>query len=357
MAAPLSILVVTNIYPTATRPTLGVFVEQQVRGLRAIGVHVEVFYVDRTERGMSAYYRMLGPLRAAIRKHRPTLLHLMYGGVLADRVTRWIIGFPAVVTFHGSDLLGENLSGVWRRWVSRYGVACSRRAARRAHGVVVVSQRLKPALPANLDAAKVRVIPCGIDLERFRPMDQAACRRKLGWNARAVHVLFASNTGDPVKRPWLASAAVERLNSLGVNADLHYMQGIPNAEVPVWMNASDSLLLTSAHEGSPTVIKEALACRLPVVSVDAGDVAERIEGIAGCHIALPQAEDLAAKLMSVVKAGRRLEVGDKVEELSLGKIALRLERFYGETLVRANHTVGSWDAPERASATTGGIAP
>jgi glycosyltransferase involved in cell wall biosynthesis len=121
------------------------------------------------------------------------------------------------------------------------------------------------------------------------------------------------------------------------------------------MNASGGLVLTSASEGSPTIVKEALACGLPVVSVDAGDVAERIGGIAGCHIALPQAGDLAAKLMLVAETGRRLEVGEKVEELSLQKIARRLERFYCETLVRASHTAGPLDTGKRESATTDGL--
>ena len=338
MPPPLSILAVTNIYPTDTHPTLGVFVEQQVKGLREIGLQVEVFYVDRVGKGMGAYFRMLKPLGAAVRKTKPALLHVMYGGVMADRVTRWNSQCPTIVTFHGSDLLGENFSGRWRQWISHYGVRCSRRAAGMAQGVIVVSQRLKQALPAGLDESKVRVIPCGIDLERFRPMEQVTCRRQLGWREHSFHVLFPSNNGDPVKRPGLAAAAVEALNGAGVSAELHYMRGVSNAEVPIWMNASDALLLTSVHEGSPTVVKEALACGVPVVSVDVGDVGERIEGIAGCHLSSPQPEALAAKLMLVRQADCRVSAQAKVQELSLRRIALRLDRFYRETLSFSSQT-------------------
>ena len=336
MARPLSILAVTNMYPSDAHPTLGVFVEQQVKGLREIGLNVDVFHVERARKGMGAYFRMLKPLSAALRETKPALVHVMYGGVMAERVTRWNSRSPTIVTFHGSDLLGENFSGLWRRWISHYGVRCSRRAAGNAQGVVVVSEALKRALPAGLDEGKVRVIPCGIDLERFKPMDQAACQSRVGWRGDCFHVLFASNSGDRVKRPWLASAAVKALNGAGVRAELHFMRGVSNSEVPVWMNASDVLVLTSAHEGSPTVVKEALACGLPVVSVDVGDVAERIEGIAGCHLASPEPEDLAAKLMLVKRRDCRVSAWSKVKELSIRSIAGRLERFYRDTLFRFN---------------------
>lgn len=354
MHRPLSILAVTNMYPTETRPTLGVFVEQQVHSLRAIGLEVEVFYVDRAGKGMSAYYRMLKPLSSAVRQSRPALLHVMYGGVMADRVTRWNSRCPTVVTFHGSDLLGERLSGPWRRWISGYGIRCSRRAAGRAQGVVVVSQKLKQALPAGLDEAQVRVIPCGIDLQRFKPLDPVTCRHRLGWREHVFHVLFASNNGDPVKRPRLASAAVETLNGGGVPAELHYMRGVPNAEVPVWMSACDVLLLTSLQEGSPTVVKEALACGLPVVSVDVGDVAERIEGLAGCHVALPESEDLAAKMRHVQQTGARVSARERLEELSARNVASKLEDFYRITLDRWNRAVESKGCPgdERGPVTT-----
>lgn len=334
MSQSLSILAVTNMYPTDTHPTLGVFVEQQVKGLREIGMEVEVYYVDRVGKGRGAYYQMLRPLRRIVRETRPHLLHIMYGGVMADRLTRWNVQCPKIVTFHGTDLLGEEASPGWRRCIARYGVLCSHRAARNADGVIVVAQRLKRALPAGLDESKVRVIPCGIDLHQFIPMDQPSCQRQLGWRESCFHVLFPSNNGDPVKRPGLAAAAVAQLKRAGVCAELHLMHGVPYPEVPVWMNASDVLIVTSLHEGSPTVVKEALACRVPVVSVDVGDVAERIAGIPGCHLALPESADLAAKLRLVHEANCRLSAPDRVRELGIRTIALKLEAFYRDTLSR-----------------------
>ena len=111
-------------------------------------------------------------------------------------------------------------------------------------------------------------------------------------------------------------------------AELHYMTGVPNSAVPVWLNASHALLLTSLHEGSPTVVKEALACGLPVVSVDVGDVAERIEGIEGCHLAQPDPADLANKLSLVHHRRQRLDCRGRLEDLCVLNVARRLKVLY-----------------------------
>ena len=136
---------------------------------------------------------------------------------------------PTLVTFHGSDLLGENLSGWARKLISRYGVWCSKRAAKTAEGIIVVARHLLRALPRAALPAKIHVLPCGIDLDRFRPMDPLLCRRQLGWRSDAFHVLFASSNGDPVKRPWLAKAAVEETLKQGIPTEIHYLTGVPNS--------------------------------------------------------------------------------------------------------------------------------
>jgi glycosyltransferase involved in cell wall biosynthesis len=318
------------MYPSEAFPGRGVFVREQVKGLCAIGLEVSVVFVERRQEGPMAYYRMQNTIRNAVGGFDPDAIHVMYGGVMADQIARRQYVRPLVVTFHGSDLLGENLSGWARKIISRYGVYCSRRAAKAADGVVVVARHLMRALNGTVSTDKVRLVPCGIDLDRFKPMDPFVCKQRLGWNTRSFHVLFASSNGDPVKRPWLAKEAVAQVSKSDRPPELHFLTGISNAEVPVWLNASDALLLTSMHEGSPTVVKEALACGLPVVSVEVGDVAERIVGIEGCHLARPEPADLAAKLCLVRRRDRRLDCGEWLKELSILTAAQKLKRCYEE---------------------------
>jgi glycosyltransferase involved in cell wall biosynthesis len=328
------ILAVTNMYPMPHNPVLGTFIEQQINGLRQIGLEVEVMVVDRFTKGMSVYLTLKKLLAQRVLDFQPDIVHAMYGGILADVVTRHVHDRPTVVSFCGSDLLGELLSGIFRRVVSGYGVLASHRSAKRACGIIVKSKNLRDALPSSVSTSKIRIIPNGVNLDLFKPLARDSCRARLGWENDRLHVLFPTNCGgDPRKRLNLAIAAVEVANRSGIKAELHQLQKVPHHEVPLWLNASDVVLLTSLHEGSPNIIKEALACDLPVVSVDVGDVQERIQGIEGCHLALPDPQDLAARLSMVLAGPSRVKGREKMQELSLDRVALSLKEFYEDLLL------------------------
>jgi glycosyltransferase involved in cell wall biosynthesis len=326
------ILAVTNMYPTPLAPWSGTFVEHQVKSLTHIGLAVDVVVINRLQEGMCAYLDLERRVQSRIEEFEPDVVHVMYGGVMADKVTRIVKDRPTIVSFCGSDLLGEHLSGTLRRLISEYGVRASYKAARRAAGIIVKSKNLQAALPCDVEQSKIKIIPNGIDLDRFKPLDLCECRRRLTWDPNTFHVLFPANSGDPVKRPELAQAAVDRLHSMGIRSELHHLCGVPNTEVPLWLNASDVLLLTSLHEGSPNIVKEALACDLPVVSVDVGDVKERIEEVSGCYIANSDSYDLADKLCLVYSGKRRVFGRIKVQGFSLECIALQLKGMYDELL-------------------------
>lgn len=326
------ILVVTNMYPTPRLPASGTFVEQQVKSLRQLGFEVEVMFVDRTQEGMGAYRDLGRKVHVRSGDFHADAVHIMYGGIMADEVTRAVTDRPTVVSFCGSDLLGERLSGYMRKLISQYGVFASHRAARRASGIIVKSKQLQELLPNDVDRSKVKIIPNGIDFERFRPLARNICCQQLGWDIGSFHILFPANSGDPVKRPALARASTDIVNRQGIRTELHPLQKVPHHEVPIWLNASDAVLLTSLHEGSPNVIKEALACNVPIVSVNVGDVSERIEGVAGCYLALPDPDDLAAKLHLVYTGPRRIAGREKIEDLALQRVAERLKEFYSALL-------------------------
>ena len=328
----LRILAVTNMYPTLETPVLGTYVEKQIKGLKQIGLHVAVMFVDRTQKGMRAYLGLGRKVRERLTEFHPDVVHIMYGGVMANEVTRNVEDRPTVVSFCGSDLLGENLSGTVRKLISEYGILASHKAARRTTGIVVKSKNLHDALPADVYRSKVRIIPNGVDLEWFQPINRDKCRNRLGWDSKVFHILFPANLGDPVKRPKLAQAAVDCLQSMGIRSEMHHLRDVPHDEVPVWLNASNAVLLTSLHEGSPNVIKEALACDLPVVSVNVGDVSERIQGVDGCYIARPEPHDLALKLSLVYSGEGRVNGRYKMNEFSLEKTALRLKTLYDHVL-------------------------
>jgi len=330
------VLAVTNMYPSFDSPALGTFVEQQVKGLERIGLEMRVVYVERRRLGMRAYFGVQAQVRKQLAEFRPDLVHVMYGGIIAERVTTLIDTLPVIVSFCGSDLLGELLSGQWRKLAAQCGVWASHRAAKRASGIVVKSKNLRDALPPIVQPSKIRVIPNGIDLDRFKPLERQICITKLGWKAERFHILFPANGGGAQKRPDLARAAVRKILASGIDAEMHELQGVPHDEVPIWINGSNAVLLTSLHEGSPNIIKEALACNVPVVSVDVGDVKERVHGIAGCYISHSDPNDLASHLRLVHSGRARIAGRETMKELSLEKIAGCLKAFYEEVLESTN---------------------
>ncbi|MFN2635146.1 MAG: glycosyltransferase [Thermoanaerobaculia bacterium] len=327
----LRVLAVTNAYPSPERPTAGIFLAEQVEGLRRAGVAIEVVLFDRLKEGVRSYFGVGARLAEPIRTFDPDVIHVLYGGVLADRVARTAADRPVVVTYHGSDLQGSALAPLRVQLMAEYGVCCSRRAARHAAVIIFVARHLVRFLPEE-SRPKARVIPCGIDLERFRPLDRDACRKELGWDNGRFQILFATSNEDPIKRPDLARAAVEALRVRGIDAELRILRGVPYERVPAWLNASDVLLLTSLTEGSPTIVKEALACNRPVVSVSVGDVAIQLEGVEGSFLADATPEALAGALARVAAGPRAIEGRSRARQYDNEETALRLKDLYGEVL-------------------------
>jgi glycosyltransferase involved in cell wall biosynthesis len=323
------VLVVTNMYPTLQTPDQGTFVEAQVESLRKLGIDVDVLHFPRIEGGRRVYQGLSRKVKRAVAEQRPDLVHVSYGGLTAYLVARSIRDRPVVVTYHGSDLIGAAEKALGPEPLTlRAGIVASRRAARRAAGVIVVSRNLYEALPRSLDFNRVWIVPNGVDISRFRPLDRSECQRRLGWDPASRHVLFPAQRVRPEKRFHLAEATVATLRSRLPDVELHALEGIPNEEVPTWLNAANAILLTSTHEGSPVVVKEALACNVPVVSVDVGDVRERIAGVECSFIADPTPRALADKLGRTLEHEGQINGRDRITELSLEAIAERIAEIY-----------------------------
>ena len=81
------------------------------------------------------------------------------------------------------------------------------------------------------------------------------------------------------------------------------------------MNAADALLVTSAHEGGPLVIREALACNLAVVSVDVGDARARLAKVHGC-VVCPDADPkkIATALVQILRTPSRVDGQDALND-------------------------------------------
>jgi len=310
------VLVLTNMYPHAKNPSLGIFVKQQVESVRNLGVDVDVLFVNGPESKLN-YLRGTVDVARLVAAERYDLVHAHY--VFSGYVARAQFRCPIVLTHHGI----EALTG-WQRYLCKAITPLVDR-------VIAVSAQVKSVI----GNPKIRVIPCGVDTELFRPGDVVASRRALGLPRDRKLILWAAAM-RPEKRLDRAQRAVALLQERLPEAELVVASGKAPPQIPIFMNACDALVLTSEAEGSPQVVKEAMACNLPVVSVDVGDVAEVIGRTSGCYIASKDPADIALKLEAALRQGQRTDGRDAIEHLSLANTASQIIDVYRDVTNRTS---------------------
>lgn len=329
-AVGLRVLAVTNMYPTADDPGYGAFVADQLDWVRRCGIEVAVEFIDG-RRGKRSYPTGLARVRRLTRAGAFDVVHAHYG------LTGFVAAFqplPLVVSFCGDDLLGTPNGRGGITTVSRLQRTLSWYAARRADGIICKSEQLRAALPAATDRARAHVIPNGVDTNRFSPGDRHTARRRLGLDTKEWLVMFPHTPLVPRKRVDLAESAVARLVRTRPGARLWIVQGVPHAEMPDYYRAADCLLLTSDQEGSPNVVKEALCCDLPVVSVNVGDVGRWVKLVPGSLLVECDPQRIAEGLSEVVTGAGRVDGARVRSELSAERTASRVVEVYREAITR-----------------------
>ncbi len=275
------------------------FARRQATILRErFGAEVEIFFLQDRMSPLRLW-KARRAFKQQLREFRPDLVLVHYGTVTA-LFTVLSSAVPVVITFHGSDLNPTPSDGRVRDLLGRL---FSQLAAFFAAGIICVSEGLRDRLWWRRE--EVSVLPMGVDLRTFKPMDRQQCRAMMDWTTEERIVLF-NNNNPGVKRLDIATAAMELVRATGINARLISLEGgIAPERMPVMMNAADALLLCSDREGSPTMVKEAMACGLPVVTSDVGDVKERLRGVMPGAVVEQTAEALARALCEVLTTPRR----------------------------------------------------
>ena len=200
--------------------------------------------------------------------------------------------------------------------------------------IIVKSDNLLEKLDASLS---VSVVPNGVNFNTFRSMDKAECRKKLGLNKHNKIVLFLGKTDDPRKNYSLAQSSIEYLNSYSnrkINIELVAPNSIAPEEVPVYMNASDVLLQTSLWEGSPNVIKEAMACNIPIVSTDVGDVNKVIIDTKGCFLTEFDSESIGHAIDNAISFNSRTLGRNDIKHLRSERVAETIKSIYATLLAK-----------------------
>ncbi|HVA49343.1 MAG TPA: glycosyltransferase [Pirellulales bacterium] len=306
--------------------------------------------------------KYLGPLGEVLAEEIPTftgLLRHKYDLAVLGRLTRLLRRrqVDAVVTVGtGGDKMFWGRLAAWRAGVGV--IASALHSTGLPDHVEWLNRRLAPITDAFIAVAqpharylaehegcpesKVRVIPNGVDVERFRPLSpDAALRSELGLPPSAPvaaivaalrpeknHELFLRSAarvcrsrpdaqflviGDGARR-----AALQVLrDELGLNGHVHFLG--TRSDIPQLLSLVDVVLLTSHMEANPVSILEALSCGKPVVATRVGSVPESVhDGENGYLVAPGDESALAARVTELLnhsglasrlgQAGRRTVV-------------------------------------------------
>lgn len=276
-----------------------IFARDTASALRQRGLQIDEFYL-RSRTAPLQVLRAVWQLRREVRRLAPDVVHVQYGGVTGLVGALACAGRPLVLSVRGSDLNRVPAVHPLRGWVTRL---MTRLAALRARRVVCVSDALAAQLWSDRRAV---VIPSGVDTAVFRPVDRALARQSLGWSDDQPVVLFNAGQAAEQKGLALVQQAVARVCDAGLATTLHTVRGgLTRAEMALCMSAADCLVLASQTEGSPNVVKEAMACNLPVVSVDVGDVVQRLAGVSPGAVVARSAQAIADAVADVLRQRRR----------------------------------------------------
>jgi teichuronic acid biosynthesis glycosyltransferase TuaC len=321
------VLVITNLWPSEIDPGYGSFVQAQMESLRPLGVEFEVLFIQGRESRWN-YARAAADLRRRVKAKPFDLIHAHFG--LSGWVARCQFRVPVVVSFMGDDVLGRFKRNGRISIYGRFLQASSFILARLVSAVIVKSREMK----SKLKLPSAYVIPNGVDLNLFHPMEQGESRRALGLDPRKKFVLFPYNPYEERKRFDLIEAAVNGGRADIPELEILHVRGVPGNRMPLYMNAADVLVLASLAEGSPNTVKEAMAVNLPVITVNVGDTADLIGATEGCYLVPRETEAIATKIVEVCRRGTRTHGREWIARLSMENVGAQIVDVYARVARR-----------------------
>ncbi|MBT5868444.1 MAG: glycosyltransferase [Nitrospinaceae bacterium] len=297
-------------------------------------------------------------------KSEGKILHAYWtlAGLVALAV-KFFTGKYVVINLWGSDILFTKIPILWY---------CLSKAFNRADAIICESQDFADQLIAKgLTRQRITVLPNGLDLQQFKPMDQISQRKQLGLPTDRPLLLSVGNLSERKGHKYLLQALSKILQSYGpvlvvivgegefrssieaTIADLKlensvHLAGFQKGEtIANWLNAADIFILPSLLEGTPNILLEAMACQLAVVSTRVGGVGHVIEdGTNGCLVQPKSEIEIADTVVSLLQDPDLCQqLGKNARETIYSKYgswkeqSLKLKNLYAKILVNTIRSI------------------
>lgn len=306
-----------------------IFARRQVESLVRRGIAVRTFYLPPRTSPIPLLREYLR-LRRAITAFSPSIVHAHYGA-MTSFLCVLTARRPLAITFRGSDLNPERERGLVRNGIA---LLLSQISSLRAAAIICTSAQLRDRLWWRRGRAVIA--PSGVNLSLFQPRDKREARNVLGLKDNDRVVLFNGSKYPVLKGLYLAREAVSVAEGkLGTIRFVELDDSVPPEKMPLYLNAADCLLLASEFEGSSNILKEALACNLPVASVDVGDAAERLEGVFPSRVVRRDARELGMALAEILQQRQRSNGRDHIGVCSEERVAETMSTIYRQVLQRS----------------------
>lgn len=259
---------------------------------------IEIIYFTINGKGLLSYLKHISILNEYLKENRFDLIHAHYGLCGLVAIHGKGKSEKLVISFMGTDLLRTSSSNRKSSPLLYLVFKVIQKSIKQADHIIVKSNLMAGKIKHN----NISIIPNGVDLNQFPLLDRFIVIKELGWDQRLIHILFMSDPNRVEKNFTLAENSLNLINNSKIQ--LHFLKNIPFKDVVNYYIASDVCILSSFHEGSPNVIKEAMICNRPIVSTDVGDVRHLFGDIGGCYIASFEPSDFAEKIQTAIEFGK-----------------------------------------------------
>jgi teichuronic acid biosynthesis glycosyltransferase TuaC len=281
-------------------------VKNQGQSLINQGIIVDFFTIKG--KGFWSYFFHIFILRKYLRTNKFDIIHSHYS--FTSYVAALAGAKPLVVSLMGSDVISNKFARLLILFFHKLFW----------DKIIVKSMDMYQCLGSK----KIKIIPNGVNIDKINPLDKKNCQDKLGWNNEKRHILFAANPGRAEKNFSLARMSMESLQN-DYEIVVHILKDVPHEDIPIYMNACDVLILSSLHEGSPNVVKEAMACNCPIVTTSVGDVKWVLGNTDGCFISSFDPSDYKEKIKLALEFSEKYGMTksrDRIVKLGLDSVTI-----------------------------------